>query len=48
VADVDVVTAMEESFLGKLSPDLVRALLAGGLRSEYPPGTTIYRPNATS
>jgi CRP/FNR family transcriptional regulator, cyclic AMP receptor protein len=43
VADVDVVTAMKESFLGRLSSDLVRALLAGGLRSEYPPGTTIYR-----
>ncbi len=43
VADVDVVTAMEKSFLGELSPGLVRALLAGGLRSEYPPGTIIYR-----
>ena len=34
---------MAGSFLGKLSPDLVRALLAGGLRSEFPAGTTIYR-----
>jgi CRP/FNR family transcriptional regulator len=43
VADADVVAAMAGSFLGKLSPDLVRALLAGGLRSELPAGTTIYR-----
>jgi len=43
VADADVVTAMGGSFLGTLSPDLVRDLLSGGSRSEYPSGTTIYR-----
>jgi CRP/FNR family cyclic AMP-dependent transcriptional regulator len=43
-AGADVVTAMAGSFLGRLSPDLVRELLDGGTRSEYPPGTTIYRP----
>jgi len=46
VADPDVVTAMAGSFLGRLPPVLVAELLAGGLRSEYPSGTTIYRQGA--
>jgi CRP/FNR family transcriptional regulator, cyclic AMP receptor protein len=46
VGDTDVETAMAGSFLGRLSPDLVRELLANGLRSEYPAGTTIYRPGS--
>jgi CRP/FNR family transcriptional regulator len=37
---------MAGSFLGAMPPDLVGALLAGGPRSEYPPGTTIYRPGS--
>lgn len=43
MADADVVAAMAGSFLADLSPVLVEDLLAGGLRSEYPAGTTIYR-----
>jgi CRP/FNR family transcriptional regulator len=46
VGDTDVETAMAGSFLGRLSPDLVRELLANGLRSEYPAGSTIYRPGS--
>jgi CRP/FNR family cyclic AMP-dependent transcriptional regulator len=46
VVDADVVSAFSASFLGKLSPDLVEALLASGLRSEHPAGTTIYRPSS--
>lgn len=46
VADTDVEHAMAGSFLGRMSPDLVRALLANGLRGEYPAGTTIYPPGS--
>jgi len=44
VADADVVTALDGSFLGTLPAALVGELLSGGSRSEYPAGTTIYRP----
>jgi hypothetical protein len=36
VADAEVVTAMDGSFLGRLSADLVRAMLVGGSRVDYP------------
>jgi len=47
VADADVVTALAGSFLGPLPPDVVGELLSGGPRSEYPAGTTIYRPGSS-
>lgn len=43
MADADVVAAMAGSFLADISPALLDDLLAGGLRSELPAGTTIYR-----
>jgi CRP/FNR family transcriptional regulator, cyclic AMP receptor protein len=44
VADADVVTAMAGSVLGTLPSELVGRLLAVGDRTEYPAGSTIYRP----
>ena len=46
VADADVVTAMAGSVLGTLPSELVGRLLAVGDRTEYPAGSTIYRPGA--
>ncbi|MGA8245588.1 MAG: Crp/Fnr family transcriptional regulator [Nocardioides sp.] len=46
MADAEVVTAMQGSFLATLPPDLVEALVAGGTRSVHPAGTTIYRQHA--
>jgi CRP/FNR family transcriptional regulator, cyclic AMP receptor protein len=43
VAEPDVESAFAGCFLGRMSPDLTRTLLATGVRSEYPAGTTIYR-----
>ena len=43
VADQDVADALRRSFLGKLPRDVVEELVAGGHRSEYPAGSTIYR-----
>jgi CRP/FNR family transcriptional regulator, cyclic AMP receptor protein len=43
VTDADVVEALAGSFLGKLSSDVVRQLLANGDCADYPAGTTIYR-----
>jgi CRP/FNR family transcriptional regulator, cyclic AMP receptor protein len=48
VADADVVTAMAGSFLGKLPSELVDGLLASGDRTDYPPGTTIYREGSAA
>jgi CRP/FNR family transcriptional regulator, cyclic AMP receptor protein len=42
VADTDVATALAGSFLARLPPELVQALLASGVRSEQAAGTTIY------
>jgi CRP/FNR family transcriptional regulator, cyclic AMP receptor protein len=46
VADPDVETALAGSFLGRLRPDLVRELLAGGRRHEFSAGSTLYWPGA--
>ena len=43
MADSDVETALAGSFLGRLRPDLVHELVAGGRRHDYPAGTTVYR-----
>jgi CRP/FNR family transcriptional regulator len=43
VTDADVVEALAGSFLGKLSSEVVRQLLAAGDCADYPAGTTIYR-----
>jgi CRP/FNR family transcriptional regulator len=43
VVDAEVVAALEGSFLGSLSDELVERLLAAGRRSEVPAGSTIYR-----
>jgi len=43
MADPDVVDAMRRSFLGRLPPEVVDALLADGERTDYPAGSTIYR-----
>jgi CRP/FNR family cyclic AMP-dependent transcriptional regulator len=43
VADPDVVDAMRRSCLGGLPRDVVDELVAGGHRTEYPVGSTIYR-----
>ena len=43
MADPDVVDAMRRSFLGGLPREVVDELVAGGHRSEYPAGSTIYR-----
>ena len=37
---------MAGSFLGRLPPELVHALLAIGIRNEYPAASTIYRPGS--
>jgi CRP/FNR family cyclic AMP-dependent transcriptional regulator len=42
----DVEAALTRSFLGALPRGLVTDLLARGVRSEHPPGTTIYRPGS--
>jgi CRP/FNR family transcriptional regulator len=43
MADPDVVDAMRRSFLRRLPPEVVDALLADGERTDYPAGSTIYR-----
>ena len=43
MADPDVVDAMRRSFLGRLPPEVVDALLADGERTDYPAGSTICR-----
>jgi CRP/FNR family transcriptional regulator, cyclic AMP receptor protein len=46
VADQDVADALRRSFLGKLPRDVVAQLVAGGHRTDYPAGSTIYREGA--
>jgi CRP/FNR family cyclic AMP-dependent transcriptional regulator len=46
VADQDVANALGRSFLGKLPRDLLAELMAGGQRTDYPAGSTIYREGA--
>jgi CRP/FNR family transcriptional regulator, cyclic AMP receptor protein len=43
VADQEVEDALRRSFLGRLPRELVEDLLAGGQRTDYPAGSTIYR-----
>jgi CRP/FNR family transcriptional regulator, cyclic AMP receptor protein len=43
VADQEVEDALRRSFLGGLPRELVEDLLAGGQRTDYPAGSTIYR-----
>jgi CRP/FNR family cyclic AMP-dependent transcriptional regulator len=46
VADQEVADALRRSFLGRLPRDVVDDLLAGGQRTDYPAGSTIYREGA--
>jgi CRP/FNR family transcriptional regulator len=46
VADQEVADALRRSFLGRLPRDLVDELVAGGQRTDYPAGSTIYREGA--
>ena len=43
MADQEVEDALRRSFLGGLPRELVEDLLAGGQRTDYPAGSTIYR-----
>jgi CRP/FNR family transcriptional regulator, cyclic AMP receptor protein len=43
VADQEVADALQGSFLGRLPRDVVDELVAGGQRTDYPAGSTIYR-----
>ena len=47
MADPDVVDAMRRSFLAGLPRDVAEELVAGGNRTEYPAGSTIYREWST-
>ncbi|HZD01981.1 MAG TPA: Crp/Fnr family transcriptional regulator [Actinomycetes bacterium] len=46
MADQEVADALRRSFLGRLPRDLVDELVAGGQRTDYPAGSTIYREGA--
>jgi CRP/FNR family transcriptional regulator, cyclic AMP receptor protein len=46
VADREVAAAMARSFLGKLPAEVIDRLMAEGVRTDYPAGTTIYREGA--
>ncbi|SRR6266498_2537597 len=46
VADQEVADALRRSFLGRLPRDVVAELVAGGQRTDYPAGSTIYREGA--
>jgi CRP/FNR family transcriptional regulator, cyclic AMP receptor protein len=48
VADHEVAEALAGSFLGRLPPDLLGALLEAGERMDYPAGSMIYRPGSFS
>jgi CRP/FNR family transcriptional regulator, cyclic AMP receptor protein len=47
MADAEVAAAMAGSFLGGLPSGLVGELLRAGDRTDYPPGSTIYRPGSS-
>lgn len=47
MADRQLADAVAGSFLGKLSTDLVGALLELGEITNYPPGSTIYRERSS-
>jgi CRP/FNR family transcriptional regulator len=46
IVDVEVESALTDSFLGALPRDFVSGLLERGVSTSYPPGTTIYRQGA--
>ena len=46
VADQEVADALRRSFLGRLPRDVVAELVAGGQRTDYPAGSTVYREGA--
>ena len=46
VADREVANALAGSFLAGLPSDLVAALVEAGERTDYPAGSTIYRPGS--
>src|SRR4051794_29512852 len=46
VADREVADAVAGSFLARLPSDLVAALVEAGERTDYPAGSTIYRPGS--
>jgi CRP/FNR family transcriptional regulator len=48
VADQQVADALRRSFLGRLPRGVVDDLVAGGQRSDYPAGSTIYRQGAAA
>jgi CRP/FNR family cyclic AMP-dependent transcriptional regulator len=43
MADEEVADALRRSFLAGLPRDVVAELVAGGQRTDYPAGSTIYR-----
>jgi CRP/FNR family transcriptional regulator, cyclic AMP receptor protein len=43
VADQEVADALRRSFLGRLPREVVAELVAGGQRTDYPAGSTLYR-----
>jgi CRP/FNR family transcriptional regulator, cyclic AMP receptor protein len=46
VADQEIADALRRSFLGRLPGAVVAELVAGGQRTDYPAGSTIYREGA--
>jgi CRP/FNR family cyclic AMP-dependent transcriptional regulator len=47
VADREVADVVACSFLARLPSDLVAALVETGERTDYPAGSTIYRPGSS-